>query len=173
MSITIEPAGVFAQQHGLEQVIIFGWDGKQTHITTWGDTAESSAQAATGANLIKQRWKWPAETIVESEKVTALKEELARLKQQLAELKSEEADGSVWVVKTRATYFVFRQASDADEWLQQYEKTKEMLIRAGERLKESFAAYEYLGRRAASAPFVSSLDGQPYVIITDLQELFS
>ena len=70
--INIQRAADLAKLSGYQQVIIFAHDGEQTIVTTWGDTAEHSAQAAAGANAIKKQWSWPADTIAESAKVTQL-----------------------------------------------------------------------------------------------------
>lgn len=80
----IEMVGELAQKLGFTQVIVFGHAQEcGTVITTWGDTAEHSAQAAAGANNIKRNWGWPKDTLVESEKVKALRARIAELERML------------------------------------------------------------------------------------------
>ena len=69
-----------ARDLGFTQAILFGHAQEcGTVITTWGIDAERSAQAAKGANVIKQGWGWPEDTIVESEKVKALRQRIKEL----------------------------------------------------------------------------------------------
>jgi hypothetical protein len=84
--LPIKAAERLAEDHDLQQVIIFGFDGKDTFITTWGDTTEHSAQAAKGANLIKEKWGWPAELQAESAKVIALRERAQKLEETVSRL---------------------------------------------------------------------------------------
>lgn len=78
--VRIALAESMARTLGFKQLIVFGHSQESgTVITTWGEDAELSAQAAHGANYIKNLWCWPQDTIVESEKVTAIKGELAGL----------------------------------------------------------------------------------------------
>lgn len=82
----------FANAHGYEQVIILGFDGTRTHLTTWGETVEQSAAAAAGGNRLKSLMNWPEDTIVESEKVLALKrqlQDLIELEKQVALIKAK------------------------------------------------------------------------------------
>jgi transposase-like protein len=75
-----------ATEHDLSQVIVFGWDGEQTHVATYGKSVEDCDQAARGANAIKHKWKWPEETMAEPSRVKALRAEIKQLKEQLAQL---------------------------------------------------------------------------------------
>jgi hypothetical protein len=77
--ISIDDAKELAQTNNLRQVIIFGWDGSHTHITTYGESIVDSEQAAQGANVIKSQWNWPADTIVASEKVQKLNDRIKEL----------------------------------------------------------------------------------------------
>jgi hypothetical protein len=73
-----------AEKLGFTQAIMFGHAQEcGTVITTWGIDAERSAQAAAGANHIKQQWGWPKDTMVESEKVKALRARIAELERML------------------------------------------------------------------------------------------
>ena len=57
--IPIAAAKRFAQEHGLTQVIIGAWDGKLTHVVTYGKTLTDCEQAAKGGNLFKRAMGWP------------------------------------------------------------------------------------------------------------------
>lgn len=75
-----------AEEHGMSQVIVFGWDGELTHVATYGKTIEDCDVAARGANLIKKGWQWPEQLLAEPSRVKALRAEIKRLKQELASL---------------------------------------------------------------------------------------
>ncbi len=79
-----------------EQAILFTYSrASGTVITTWGSTAEQSAQAAVGANIIKKGWGWPEDTIVESEKVKALRDRIAELEDERDELRYRASGGTL------------------------------------------------------------------------------
>ena len=71
-----------------EQAILFTYNREHgTVIDTWGVDAERSAQAAAGANTIKKHWGWPEDTIVESAKVQALRDQISELEDELRRLR--------------------------------------------------------------------------------------
>lgn len=77
-----------AEKVGATQAILFTHSQDTgTVIDTWGVDAERSAQAAAGANAIKRSWGWPADTIVESAKVQALRDRIAELEDEVRVLK--------------------------------------------------------------------------------------
>lgn len=41
------------------QVILLTWDGKTTHVVTYGKTIDDCSQAADGGNMIKELLGWP------------------------------------------------------------------------------------------------------------------
>ena len=57
--LPIAAAQYVAKKYHLAQVILFGWDGKMTHVVTYGKTLEDCEQAAAGANSIQDKWNWP------------------------------------------------------------------------------------------------------------------
>ena len=57
--IPVSAAKAVGEAHNCQQVILLAWDGKLTHVVTWGKTTEDCAQAATGGNLLKEKWGWP------------------------------------------------------------------------------------------------------------------
>jgi hypothetical protein len=77
--IPISAAEKFGIEQRLKQVIIFGWDGKETHVVTWGKSIKDCAQAAAGGNKIKSNWGWPEEMMAEPARVTELKKKVANL----------------------------------------------------------------------------------------------
>ena len=82
MSIPVKAAKKLAEEHGLQQVIIFAWDGSQTHVVTYGDTVEACAVAAAGANKIKQGWAWPEELLAEPSRVKSLQDRIKVLEKE-------------------------------------------------------------------------------------------
>lgn len=57
--ISINAARQVGEENGCKQIILLAFDGKLTHIVTWGKTTEDCEQAAHGGNLLKQKWGWP------------------------------------------------------------------------------------------------------------------
>jgi hypothetical protein len=57
--IPVSAAKDVARKHNCRQVIVLAWDGELTHIVTYGQSVEDCAQAATGGNLLKEKWGWP------------------------------------------------------------------------------------------------------------------
>jgi hypothetical protein len=99
MSIPVKAAKALAEEHKLSQVIVFAWDGKQTHVVTYGKTVEDCAQAAAGANKIKQGWGWPESTLAEPPRVQALLDRIAELEREVENLNirlDEEIAGEDW-----------------------------------------------------------------------------
>lgn len=90
--IPIDDAKQFGKDHNLKQVIIFGWDGEQTHVVTWGKSIKDCAQAAEGANKIKTNWGWPEEMIAEPARVTELKRKLENMMYLLKENEQLESE---------------------------------------------------------------------------------
>ena len=83
----IKMLGELAQKLGFTQAVLFTHCQETgTVVDTWGIDAERSAQAAKGANTIKQGWGWPEDTIVESEKVKALHAHIAELEEEVRRL---------------------------------------------------------------------------------------
>jgi hypothetical protein len=81
VKISIKHLKQLAEDTGQQQLIAFGWDGKQTNVATYGKTIEDCAQAAAGANKIKQGWGWPEDTITEPSRVKALQQQIKQLEQ--------------------------------------------------------------------------------------------
>ncbi len=59
--VPIPAASNIAHEYDKDQVIIVTWDAahQRTHVTTYGRTKESSAQAAQGGNFVKKALGWP------------------------------------------------------------------------------------------------------------------
>lgn len=79
--IPIKAARAFAKEHGLQQVILVAWDGRQTHVVTYGKTTVDCDQAAQGGDLIKSALGWP----------TSLNELPSRVKRMQAKIEALEA----------------------------------------------------------------------------------
>lgn len=78
--IPISAAKLVADKHDCRQVIILAWDGKLTHVVTYGKTLEDCDQAAQGGNKIKKVLGWP-ESLCQDEpsRVKKLKERIKEL----------------------------------------------------------------------------------------------
>jgi len=59
--IPIADAKRIAEAHGQRQVIIVTWDGKNTHVVTYGQSVDDCKQAAEGGNKLKRFLGWPEE----------------------------------------------------------------------------------------------------------------
>jgi hypothetical protein len=57
--IPIKAASEIAKKYDCRQVIVLAWDGKLTHVVTFGKSVEDCAQAAAGGNTLKAKWGWP------------------------------------------------------------------------------------------------------------------
>jgi hypothetical protein len=83
--IPIKAAREISAKYDLKQVIILAWDGKLTHVVTYGKTMEDCDQAAQGGNKMKKAFGWP-ESLCQAEpsRVKKMKKEIKELKQKLA-----------------------------------------------------------------------------------------
>lgn len=91
--IPIEAAKCIAANHSCRQVIIVAWDGKLTHVVTYGRTTEECDQAAMGGNLVKKALNWPESMCnAEPSRVTKLKTRIAELERQLHEERTMQND---------------------------------------------------------------------------------
>ncbi len=82
--IPISAAKKVADEQNCRQIILLAWDGELTHIVTYGKTTEDCAQAATGGNLLKEKWGWP-ECNDQPSRVKKLTAEVEELRKELAE----------------------------------------------------------------------------------------
>lgn len=84
-TLPIEAAKAVADAWDLHQVILLAWDGKNTHVVTYGATDKDSLEAAQGGNAIKQWMRWPDE-LCQSEPpvLLALRSRIHELETQLA-----------------------------------------------------------------------------------------
>lgn len=174
-SIRITMAGVMARELGFTQLIVFGHSEETgTVITTWGDTAERSAQAAAGANIIKRQWRWPEDTIVESAKVTALREELAEANRRLAALELKEV--TIHFIKgteyecgwgSRPDGFVaFLSKQEAEEWMANYNAKHNNKSTT----PDTYTLYTYVGLLKAGPDTARRLTISKYVHAVQLWE---
>lgn len=80
--IPIRAARKVGKEHNCKQVILLAFDGKLTHVVTWGKTAEDCAQAADGGNMLKKKWGWP-ECNDQPSRVKKLLAEIEELKRRM------------------------------------------------------------------------------------------
>lgn len=81
--IPVSAAKQVAEEHGLSQVILLGWDGKVTHIVTYGKTVEDCDMVAQAGNHLKQIWNWPESTFVDPKRVEKLKARIEELEREI------------------------------------------------------------------------------------------
>lgn len=160
-TIPIKQAQAFAIANALQQVIIFGHDGSTTHVVTWGDTPEHSTSAAAGANHIKKQWNWPADTIVESEKVQALQRRLEAAEVLIGQLQSQLAGPtSVHVIEGTEYergwgrrpdgYVAFMSKDAAEMYIANYIERNHPV---GSSVPDEYTVYEYIGLKECSQAF--------------------
>lgn len=82
--ISINAAKKFCVEQKCNQVIIAAWDGKRTHIITYGESVDDCAQAALGGNKIKAALGWPKNLNAEPRRVQVLKDRIKELEERLA-----------------------------------------------------------------------------------------
>ena len=82
--IPIEAAQRIAEEHNCSQVIVFAWDGKETHVVTYGKTVHDCDIAARGANAIKKGWGWPLKLLAKPSRVKTMEDRIKELEAQLA-----------------------------------------------------------------------------------------
>ena len=89
--IPISVAKKVAEEIDCRQVIVLAWDGKLTHVITYGKTVEDCDQAAQGGNKIKKILGWPEDLQAEEpSRVKRLKNEIETLKEELSNYKFSE-----------------------------------------------------------------------------------
>jgi hypothetical protein len=89
--IPVKAAKQVAEEHNLSQVILLGWDGKTTHIVTYGKTVEDCDMAAQGANYLKSLWNWPESTLVDPHRVEKLKVRIEELEREIQAIHEDAA----------------------------------------------------------------------------------
>ena len=89
MTIPVTKAEALSLEYNLRQVIIFGWDGKQTHVTTYGKSVQDCDDAARGANEIKKKWGWPASKLESPPRVKKLEDRIVELELEVLGLTAE------------------------------------------------------------------------------------
>ena len=55
----IDALAQLGKEQGLRMAVMVAWDGKRTHVVTWGDDAAQSVHAASGGNFVKEALGWP------------------------------------------------------------------------------------------------------------------
>jgi hypothetical protein len=87
--IPVSTAQSIAESFDLRQVIIVAWDGRDTHVVTYGGSEIDSANAARGGNVVKKALNWPVELYSESPKVLALQDRITELEAKVEELEEQ------------------------------------------------------------------------------------
>lgn len=92
--IPIKTAKAVGEAHpDVSQVILTAWDGKRTHVVTWGRTAEDCDMAAQGGDMLKEAFGWPERLRnVEPSRIRSLRKRVADLEAENARLRATEVD---------------------------------------------------------------------------------
>lgn len=81
--IPVTVAKRLAKELDLRQVILLAWDGKLSHVVSYGATIEDCDQAAQGADNMKKAMGWPESLNTAPSRVKKLQAEVDRLKKEL------------------------------------------------------------------------------------------
>ena len=82
--IPISTAKAIAEQEGLRQVLLIGWDGQSTHIVTYGKTKADCRLAAQAQDF----WKGKIREFSFTEDIASLTDQLASAQARVKELES-------------------------------------------------------------------------------------
>jgi hypothetical protein len=83
MRIPIKEARSLAEKHKLTLVVIFGYDGKSQHVTTYGASLEQCGQAADFGNKLKNALGWPESMEAQPSRVRRLEARIRGLEAEL------------------------------------------------------------------------------------------
>lgn len=84
--IPVRAAKQIAQEFDCRQVILLAWDGKLTHVVTYGKSMEDCDQAAQGGNKLKKHLGWPDSLHDFPPRVKRMQAELKSLRARVKEL---------------------------------------------------------------------------------------
>ena len=89
MRISIERVKELAKACGLSHCVVYGWDGKQQHVATWGKTIEQCSEAADFGNKLKTALGWPESLHSQPSRVRRLQARNKELESVLCNIKVE------------------------------------------------------------------------------------
>lgn len=181
--VRIALAESMARTLGFKQIIIFGHAQEcGTVVTTWGEDAVLSAQAAAGANHIKKQWGWPEDTIAESGKVLAMQARIDELQELLVKAcdRADAAERAPVIAKPVVLavhviegteyergwgqrpdgYVAFPSAQDAAKWIKEYD----LKYNNEDSAPDEYTKYSYIGLRQCSAGVGSRVTASGYHI---------
>jgi hypothetical protein len=158
--IPVSTAQSIAESFDLRQVIIVAWDGKNTHVVTYGGSDADSANAAAGGNVVKKALGWPKNIDTESPKVQALQARIVELEMRLNAAPPEpQVIPSVHVIEgteyergwgQRPDGFVaFTSEAAARKFIVEYDRK----WNSAEHAPDEFTKYEYIGVKECSIGF--------------------
>ena len=168
MKIPIQNVEAFAVVNGLTQLVVFGYDGSESHIATWAADVSASDTLADAANSLKAALRWPEITQVESAKVLELRAEIARLKAELDTSKNSSVHKVAYVLECTEYergwgqrpdgYLAFQKAADLKAFLVEDQKTKA----AGKETPYCYITYTDIGIKSCSTTFFNSIGQRRY-----------
>ena len=84
MRIPIKDVKELSKKCSLSHCIVFGWDGKNQQIATYGRTIEACSQAADFGNTMKTKLGWPESLHAQPSRVRKLQNRIKELEIELA-----------------------------------------------------------------------------------------
>lgn len=85
MKIPIKALKIMAAHLKLTHIVVFGYDGKNQCVATYGKTTEGCAQAAAFGNRMKDQLGWPESLHAQPSRVRALEARIKELEQKIKE----------------------------------------------------------------------------------------
>ena len=91
MRVPIDDVKNLANKWGLTHCIVFGWDGKNEQVLTWGHDIPESAQAADFGNKLKDTLGWPKNLHRQPPRIKQLQARVKELEAYVKQLKGKPA----------------------------------------------------------------------------------
>lgn len=79
----------FCRKNGLTIAVLYGYDGKQLWVTTWGDSPSDSDHAAKAGNRLKDVLEWPEQCKMKSPKVEKLEKTIEFQEKRIKDLEEK------------------------------------------------------------------------------------
>jgi hypothetical protein len=89
MRIPITAVRELAKKYKLTHVIVFGFDGEQQHVATYGKSVIDCSQAADFGNTLKDKLGWPESLHAQPARVTKLHKNNLLLLDRIKELEAQ------------------------------------------------------------------------------------
>ena len=87
MKIPISDLKELAKKRELTHIVVYGYDGKEQHIATYGNTVEACSQVADWGNRMKDVLGWPESLKKQPSRVKKLEKRIKELEFELLKWK--------------------------------------------------------------------------------------